>query len=99
LKVDPVFAIVIETTTELQREQVQATVKANATSWWHGMADLWFVRGKSARAWRDLVGPIFPTASTGKVVVFKVDNQSPGSNWAYRARFPASTKKWIQENL
>jgi hypothetical protein len=93
----PTYAIVIEASHPLQRDQVQEIVKANATLWWHAVADLWLVTGKNAAAWRDLVGVVFP-AGNGKVLVLKVDSQS-GGTWAYRGQFPASATEWLRKNL
>jgi hypothetical protein len=91
------YAIVIEPSHPLQREQVQEIVKANAETWWHGIADLWFVTGKSAKEWRDSVGVVFPIGS-GKVIVVKVDVDSAGT-WAFRGAFSPSEKTWLRENL
>jgi len=93
-----IFAIVIEPSSELQREQVQAAIKSNAENWWHGMADLWFVKGKDAVAWRDLLAPMFPNVN-GKVFVFRVGTQGTGISWAYRATFSDSATEWVKNNL
>jgi hypothetical protein len=98
MALSPVFAIFIECNdaVELQREQVHAAVKTHAKEWWHGLDDLWFVAGRSAEEWRNLVGPIFPTTGAGKVFVIRV---SEPFHWAYRAKFPETSSKWLKENL
>jgi hypothetical protein len=92
----PIIAIAIEPSTDLQREQVHEMVKAHAEIWWHGIQDLWFVGGGAPGEWRDRIKPIFPTTEAGKVMVFKVQR---GGGWAYRADFPESTSSWLRTNL
>jgi hypothetical protein len=91
---DPVFAIAIEASTDLQRKQVQAAVKQHAELWWHGLADLWLVVGRSASEWRDLIGPIFPTVGSGKVIVLRL-----GPAWASRGKLSDTETEWLHENV
>ncbi len=90
----PIFAIAINRASSLQREQVQDIVAKQADLWWHGFADLWFVVGKSAKEWRDLVGPIF--LRDGAVLVFKAYTDR---SWASRASWSDSQKDWLHKNL
>jgi len=96
---DSAYAILIEPSTDLQRDQVQELIKTSTENWWHGMPDVWIVLGKKAGEWKDLVRPIFPTEESGKVLVLKIDNAPNISSWAYRAFFPDSTRKWLHDNL
>ncbi len=98
MALSPVFAIFIECNDapELQRAQVHSAVKTHAEEWWHGLDDMWFVAGKTSSEWRDLIGPIFPTLSSGKVFVIKVADPP---QWSYRAQFPETSSKWLKENL
>lgn len=91
---EKVFAIVIESPTDLQREQVQAAVKQHAELWWHGLADLWLVVGKTAKEWRDLLKPIFPISHGGKVLVLAADGP-----WAARGNFSESETQWLHKNF
>jgi hypothetical protein len=97
MNVEHTYAIVIETTVAIQREQVQEIVKANAESWWHNIADLWIVTGHDASTWRDLVGVVFPDG-TGKVLVLRLDVAS-GGTWAFRGSFSETAKDWIRNHL
>jgi hypothetical protein len=93
------FAIVIEASTALQRDQIQAFIKEEAESWWHGLADLWIVTGKSGREWRDSLKVFFPTTGAGSVIVLKIDAEAQGT-WFYRSwTITDSQKKWLEENL
>jgi len=92
----PIIAIAIEPSTDLQREQVHEMVTAHAELWWHGLQDLWLVGGGTPSEWRDRLGPIFPTTDAGMVMAFKVQR---GGGWAYRAGFPESTSSWLKTNL
>ncbi|HEU5142977.1 MAG TPA: hypothetical protein VFU04_07465 [Solirubrobacterales bacterium] len=92
------FGIAIEISTELQRRQVQDVIKRNTDAWWHEMPDFWLVKGKSAEAWRGLLGSIFPTVGSGKLIVVKIDTAS-SDTWASRAKFTDSALRWLNENL
>jgi hypothetical protein len=93
------WAIVIEGSTPLQRDQIQAFIKDNADSWWHGLADLWIVTGKSGKEWRDALKVFFPTTGAGSLIVLKIDVESPAT-WFYRSwTFTESQKKWLRDNL
>lgn len=94
----PVFGIVIEASSPLQREQVQAAIKAQDVGWWHNVGDFWLVTGKSAVEWRDLLGPIFPTPASGKLLVVKIDADAPVT-WAYRGQFSDSSDEWLKKHL
>jgi len=96
---EPAYAIIIEPSTDLQRDQVQDLIKRTTDDWWHGMPDVWLVLGKNATEWRDLVGPIFPTVGSGKLLVLKLDTDASISRWAFRAVFPESTQQWLKEHL
>ena len=94
-----VYAIVVEVSTPLQRDQIQAFIKEEADSWWHGLADLWLVTGKTAEEWRNALRAFFPKKGTGNLLVLKVDAAAPAS-WSWRSwTFTESQKKWLSENL
>jgi hypothetical protein len=95
----PVFAIYIEPAEQVQREQVHALILENANDWWHGMEDLWLVVGARASYWRDLLGAIFPTTTSGRILVLKLDTAPNEGRWAYRATFGESGQQWIEEKL
>jgi hypothetical protein len=95
----PVFVIAVEVSTSLQRDQIQAFIKQEADSWWHGLADLWLVTGKSAEEWRNLLRVFFPNKGTGSLLVLKLD-PGPSVVWSWRSwTFTESQKKWIEENV
>jgi hypothetical protein len=94
----PVFAIFIEPADEVQRAQVQSLVVEHSAEWWHGMEDLWLVVGGTAGGWMNLLGPLFPTVPSGRLMVLKVDADADGT-WAYRATFGESGQQWIEQNL
>jgi hypothetical protein len=93
----PVYAIVANLPSDSQRDEVHQIVKENANGWWHAFGDLWIVGGKSAKEWRDLVGPIFPTAPSG-VIVLKIDREHSGT-WASQAKLSDSALAWLKKNL
>jgi hypothetical protein len=94
-----VYAIAVEVSTALQRDQIQAFIKQEADSWWHGLADLWLVTGKSAEEWRDSLRAFFPKKGTGNLLILKIDSEATGS-WSWRSwTFTESQKKWIAENI
>ena len=94
------YAIAIEASTTLQRDQIQAFIKEEADSWWHGLADLWLVTGKSAGEWRDALKVFFPNPGTGSVLVLKLDTNPQTASWSFRSwTFTSSQKKWLEENL
>jgi hypothetical protein len=98
MAVDRAYAIAIEPSDPLQREQVQAFIKEEAESWWHGIADVWIVTGKSASEWRDLVGMFFPQGA-GSVIVLKLDTHSD-ETWFFRSlAFTDSQREWLRMNL
>lgn len=92
-----VCAIVVEVSTALQRDQIQAFIKEEAESWWHGLADLWLVTGKSPQGWRNSLRAFFPKKGTGSLIVLTIDTSAHTSwrSWT----FTESQKKWLKENL
>jgi len=98
LTVENAYVVAIEPTSPIQRDQVQGFIKKEAEDWWHGIADLWIVTGKSAAEWRDALKIFFPQGS-GSLLVLKIDTNSSGT-WALTSSiFSASQRKWIRENL
>jgi hypothetical protein len=95
---DPLFAIFVNRVTAEQREQIHEIIKEHANyGWWHGFADLWIVVGKTATAWRDLVGEVTVYPPSG-VLVVKVSSDEKGV-WASRSTLSESNREWIKRYL
>lgn len=91
------YAIVANNITPVQREQIQAIIKANANGWWHNFADLWIVGGRNASEWRDLVGvAVLPAASA--VLVLAVDT-SDAHAWAYKGVLGQGASEWLRSDV
>jgi hypothetical protein len=85
--------IIISNANSLQRNAVQAIVKAHTMHWWHEAPDVWIVEGHEPSYWRDLIQPVLALSSAHTLVFRLPDEQR---QWATTAVGWDKTK-WLHD--
>ena len=92
-----ICVIALDRATPTEHEEVQATVKRNATAWWHRFESLWLATGKSPREWRDLLEPIL-TSSQSSVLVLQLPSEPADRAWSYWGVETSDRMRWLHSN-
>ncbi len=76
----PYFVIILQGIDNSQRTLIHELVKKHADDWWHELADVWVVKGGTAKEWRERLLPLVPLDPA--ILLVLALKTTPGGRWA-----------------